>query len=146
MHTGEPLFGGTNQVDQVCRIIDIIGPPPVEMIRNSPDKNRTNVSPTAFSVQKMVYYLRHTDSFLQFFEKINVGEDHRLPSTCDLSCTIRDNLDGSSYVLKRPGKDNPPSRTLEEVIGVYTSGPGGRRSGEPGHTVAKYEEFLDFVR
>ncbi len=43
MHTGEPLFGGTNQVDQVCRIIDIIGLPPVEMIRNSPEKNRTNV-------------------------------------------------------------------------------------------------------
>lgn len=43
MHTGEPLFGGTNQVDQVCRIIDIIGLPPIEMIRNSPEKNRTNV-------------------------------------------------------------------------------------------------------
>lgn len=43
MHTGEPLFGGTNQVDQVCRIIDVIGPPPIEMIRNSPEKNRTNV-------------------------------------------------------------------------------------------------------
>jgi dual specificity tyrosine-phosphorylation-regulated kinase 1 len=43
MHTGEPLFGGTNQVDQVCRIIDVIGPPPVEMLRASPEKSRSNV-------------------------------------------------------------------------------------------------------
>ncbi len=35
---------------------------------------------------------------------------------------------------------------LEDIIGVNTGGPGGRRSGEPGHSQAKYEEFLDFVR
>lgn len=44
LHTGEPLFGGANQTDQVCRIIDVIGMPPIEMIRESPDKTRTLVS------------------------------------------------------------------------------------------------------
>ena len=43
MHTGEPLFGGSNQADQICRIIDILGMPPIEMIRNSPEKIRTAV-------------------------------------------------------------------------------------------------------
>ena len=44
MHTGEPLFGGLNQADQVCRIIDILGLPPIEMLRRSPEKVRSNVS------------------------------------------------------------------------------------------------------
>ena len=44
MHTGEPLFGGANQADQMCRIIDILGMPPLEMIRNSPEKVRSLVS------------------------------------------------------------------------------------------------------
>jgi dual specificity tyrosine-phosphorylation-regulated kinase 1 len=43
MHTGEPLFGGSNQVDQMCRIIDILGMPPLEMIKASPEKTRTQV-------------------------------------------------------------------------------------------------------
>jgi serine/threonine protein kinase len=44
LHTGEPLFGGANQVDQICRIIDVIGMPPLQMIKDSPDKTRTLVS------------------------------------------------------------------------------------------------------
>jgi serine/threonine protein kinase len=44
MHTGEPLFGGANQVDQICRIVDILGMPPLEMIKASPEKVRSQVS------------------------------------------------------------------------------------------------------
>lgn len=44
MHIGEPLFGGANQVDQMCRIVDILGLPPIEMIKASPEKNRSLVS------------------------------------------------------------------------------------------------------
>lgn len=51
MHTGEPLFGGTNQVDQVCRIVDVLGMPPVEMIKASPEKNRSQVSSSSPSMQ-----------------------------------------------------------------------------------------------
>jgi hypothetical protein len=43
MHTGEPLFGGANQVDQICRIVDIMGMPPLEMIKASPEKVRKQV-------------------------------------------------------------------------------------------------------
>lgn len=48
LHTGEPLFGGANQVDQVCRIVDVLGMPPLEMIKASPDKTRTLVSTNVF--------------------------------------------------------------------------------------------------
>lgn len=43
MHTGEPLFGGSNQADQICRIIDVLGMLPLHMILNSPEKNRSQV-------------------------------------------------------------------------------------------------------
>jgi dual specificity tyrosine-phosphorylation-regulated kinase 1 len=44
MHIGEPLFGGANQVDQMCRIVDILGLPPLKMIKSSPDKTRNLVN------------------------------------------------------------------------------------------------------
>jgi dual specificity tyrosine-phosphorylation-regulated kinase 1 len=44
MHTGEPLFGGANQADQICRIVDVLGMPPLSMIKDSPEKVRTQVS------------------------------------------------------------------------------------------------------
>lgn len=53
------------------------------------------------------------------------------------------------YILKRPAvrpRDMPPKRALEEVLGVYMGGPGGRRRGEPGHSEDKYIEFCDFIR
>jgi len=43
MHTGEPLFGGANQADQICRIVDILGMPPASMIRASPERVRSQV-------------------------------------------------------------------------------------------------------
>ena len=60
-----------------------------------------------------------------------------------------------AYVLRRPvatgtgagkGREAPPKRMLEDILGVYTGGPNGRRKGEPGHTVEKYLEFADFIR
>lgn len=122
LHTGEPLFGGANQVDQICRIVDVLGMPPLEMIRASPDKVRT-----------------------LFFEKIKPGEESTLPAVCDTSCTVLDPNENVLYVLKRPNKDMPKPRKLEEIIGVYTFGPSGRRVGEANHNQARYLEFLDFV-
>jgi dual specificity tyrosine-phosphorylation-regulated kinase 1 len=122
LHTGEPLFGGANQVDQICRIVDVLGMPPLEMIQASPDKVRT-----------------------LFFEKIKPGEESTLPAVCDTDCTVLDPTENVLYVLKRPNKDLPKSRKLDEIIGVYTSGPNGRRMGEPNHNQARYLEFLDFV-
>lgn len=43
MHTGEPLFGGANQADQICRIADVLGMPPIGMIKASPEKVRSQV-------------------------------------------------------------------------------------------------------
>lgn len=39
----------------------------------------------------------------------------------------------------------PGTRRLQEVLGVQTGGPGGRRAGEPGHSPADYLRFQDLV-
>ena len=35
MHTGEPLFAGTNEEDQMMKIVEVIGMPPRHMIEQS---------------------------------------------------------------------------------------------------------------
>ena len=40
MHTGEPLFPGSNEFDQICKIVDILGMPSKEYIEQSPKKNK----------------------------------------------------------------------------------------------------------
>lgn len=35
----------------------------------------------------------------------------------------------------------PATRRLHEILGVETGGPGGRRSGEPGHAPCDYLKF-----
>lgn len=44
LHTGEPLFGGHDQVDQMSRIVDVLGMPPFYMIDASQPQVRSLVS------------------------------------------------------------------------------------------------------
>jgi dual specificity tyrosine-phosphorylation-regulated kinase 1 len=130
LHTGEPLFGGTDQVDQMCRIVELLGMLPVEMIDLSPLKTRE-----------------------QFFEKIIITAENSNIITFDPSCMCK-LLDGSAYYkLKRTlsaQKDgkiiDKTVRSLTEIIGVNSGGPHGRRLGETGHSVDNYIEFESFIR
>ena len=39
----------------------------------------------------------------------------------------------------------PGTRKLADILGVCTGGPGGRRAGEQGHSVADYLKFKDLI-
>lgn len=39
----------------------------------------------------------------------------------------------------------PATRKLTDILGVEIGGPGGRRLGEPGHTVQDYLKFKDLI-
>uniref|UniRef100_A0A3P9HS63 dual-specificity kinase n=1 Tax=Oryzias latipes TaxID=8090 RepID=A0A3P9HS63_ORYLA len=39
MHTGEPLFSGSNEVDQMNKIVEVLGVPPSHMLDAAPKKN-----------------------------------------------------------------------------------------------------------
>lgn len=54
-----------------------------------------------------------------------------------------------SYVLKK-SKDGkkykpPGTRRLHDILGVESGGPGGRRIGEPGHSISDYLKFKDLI-
>ncbi|XP_055501112.1 dual specificity tyrosine-phosphorylation-regulated kinase 1A isoform X4 [Leucoraja erinacea] len=103
MHTGEPLFSGANEVDQMNKIVEVLGIPPSHILDQAPKARK-------------------------FFEKLS-----------DASWTVKKTKDG-----KREYKP-PGTRKLHSILGVETGGPGGRRAGESGHTVADYLKFKDLI-
>jgi len=111
MHTGEPLFGGADQADQMCRIVDVLGMPPAALLESCQAKTRG-----------------------QFFERID-GVSTEAPVDVDMRCTIATTDKMGVFALKRPAnnRDAPRSRTLADIIGVNSGGPHGRRKEEPGH-------------
>lgn len=102
MHTGEPLFSGSNEMDQMNKIIEVLGQPPKHLLDQA-HKTR------------------------KFFDKLPDG----------------------SYVLKKTNNQRKykqaGSRKLHDILGVETGGPGGRRHGEVGHSVADYLKFKDLI-
>ena len=140
MHTGEPLFGGVDQVDQMCRIVDVLGMPPLSMLETSPP-----------DVLNKYFYrvdLRGNPSSHLVNQAWN--DLVQLPAECDPECSAMSADRSIVYVLRRPRnaeRDNlRRPRTLESILGVHIGGPQGRRFGEAGHSEDRYLEFLDFIR
>lgn len=53
------------------------------------------------------------------------------------------------YILRKT-KDSKKyklsgTKKLHDILGVETGGPGGRRSGEPGHSMSDYLKFKDLI-
>ncbi|XP_034240411.1 dual specificity tyrosine-phosphorylation-regulated kinase 1B [Thrips palmi] len=103
MHTGEPLFSGANEVDQMNKIVEVLGMPPKHLL-DAAHKTR------------------------KYFDKV--------PG--DGSYVLRKSRDGKKYRL-------PGTRRLHDLLGVDSWGPGGRRLGEPGHSVSDYLKFKDLI-
>eukprot|EP00998_Keelungia_sp_KM082_P003304 NODE_140_length_2523_cov_135.426544_g136_i0.p1 GENE.NODE_140_length_2523_cov_135.426544_g136_i0~~NODE_140_length_2523_cov_135.426544_g136_i0.p1 ORF type:complete len:772 (+),score=132.91 NODE_140_length_2523_cov_135.426544_g136_i0:109-2424(+) len=102
MHTGQPLFDGKDEPEQLLKQVAVLGSIPQRHVENSPKKK-------------------------QFF--------------------VHD-AKSKKYLLQPPGKDPSryPRQSLENIIGVYSGGPGGRRKDQAGHSESEYLQFLDLVR
>nr|CAD7569276.1 unnamed protein product [Timema californicum] len=103
MHTGEPLFSGANEVDQMNKIVEVLGMPPKHILDQ------------AHKARK-------------YFDKM----------PADASYVLKKPKDGKKYKL-------PGTRRLHDILGVESGGPGGRRLGEPGHSVSDYLKFKDLI-
>ncbi|KAI2802381.1 Dual specificity tyrosine-phosphorylation-regulated kinase 1A [Blomia tropicalis] len=101
MHIGKPLFKGSNETDQMNKIVEVLGIPPAHVLNSA---HRTS---------------KYFDTLLDGTRVIQPVE---------------------SVKYKLPGH-----RKLSEILGVGVGGPGGRRLGEPGHSVADYLKFNDLV-
>ncbi len=167
MHTGEPLFGGSDQCDQMCRIVDILGMPPLHMIESGPDDNRNNyfervaiknkgpnagppgtgTGPTPFGGSTGGHPSPASAVQVDPLRDITLAT---VPAHCDSSCVRQCSTGDAVWVLKRPQKEGgstqPPKRSLAEIIGVYTGGPHGRHEGSDGHGVDHYMAFLEFIQ
>ena len=98
MHTGEPLFAGRTESDQLDKIISVCGMPPESML----------------------------------VEGVKVSRHFRVPDASS-----------DDFVYRR--KDKIVARNLEEILGMHSGGPKGRRKGTPGHDPEHYGLFIDLI-
>lgn len=121
MHTGEPLFGGCNQLDQLRRIIEVLGMPPLSMIKQSPPNVCSHYFDT-YNLSDLNQYKHHGNYIID--EENSIFYQLKKSSTTTLS------------------QRSPP---LEKLFLSQEGGPYGRRLNEPGHSIQCYKVFLSFI-
>ncbi|GBG34687.1 Protein kinase, putative [Hondaea fermentalgiana] len=117
MHTGEPLFSGTDEHDQMIRLVAVRGMPPEEILDSSAKTHKffePNTNPeTAHAI------------FRESKWKLKPRKGRSDPVEVDLE---------------------RHRRSLHAILGINSSsGPAARRKNEPGHSHAMYETFIDLV-
>ncbi|CAI4233205.1 unnamed protein product [Auanema sp. JU1783] len=105
MHTGEPLFAGASEVDQMMKIVEVLGIPPKHLLDRGTKTHK---------------YFDMMEDGLYYCKK------------------IRDEYKNN---YKPPGY-----RKLQDILGVSSGGPGGRRAGESGHSFEDYMKFKDLIK
>jgi len=138
MHTGEPLFSGSDQFDQMQKIVKLLGMVPDHMLEQSSDQHR-----------------------LQFFERV-VGPSGRVSwtikqqntsgSTRAGSSSRRDatgNQQNQSFHSSRPVTvvipSESPARSLMEIISAETQRKRKYPPSETGNSPRNYELFVNLI-
>ena len=114
MHTGEPLFGGTEPLDQMCKIVDVLGMPPFAMLERAPNNNRQpffyridindNSNGDGSSGTSSGSYGSNTNTTSTPLE---------IPSDCDKNCHVWNNDKTIVFYLRRfapPANNNRSER------------------------------------
>mmetsp|Transcript_18494 Transcript_18494/g.26605 ORF Transcript_18494/g.26605 Transcript_18494/m.26605 type:complete len:633 (-) Transcript_18494:701-2599(-) len=119
MHTGEPLFSGSDQFDQMQKIVKVLGMLPNNMLDQSGDNHR-----------------------LQFFErrKTSTGEEWAIKQENDNSASSTNSTEREIVI---PSAD--PIASLAEVVGAETSRKKKYPPTEPGHSARNYDLFVDLI-
>lgn len=115
MHTGEPLFSGSDQFDQMQKIVKVLGMIPKDMLEQSKDEYR-----------------------LQFFERR--GQEWTLKQASSSSSASSQQRSSQQRPIIVPSED--PVASLAEVIGAETR---RRPPTEPGHSSRNYDMFVDLI-
>lgn len=148
MHTGVPLFNGSDETIQMAKICEVLGMPPDEYIAAASKSDTLFSRPQATGCHMPL----KTDQVrcqvlfrLLLVSAASTLLSFPLPFSTDVSASACDTRDfGSScpclrcHPMQAVGVGPPASRPLNGVLGVSTGGPGGRRAGEAGHSVAHY--------
>jgi len=120
MHTGEPLFSGSDQFDQMQKVVKLLGMVPDHMLEQSSDQHR-----------------------LQFFERV-VGPTGRISWTIKQRNTPGSSRAGSTSVEDViPSKS--PAKSLMEIISAETNRKKKYPPSETGNSPRNYELFVDLI-
>jgi dual specificity tyrosine-phosphorylation-regulated kinase 1 len=96
MHTGEPLFNGHNEFDQMNKIVEVLGVPPLQMLEQGSKSKR--------------YFDRYPDGTWQI-KRIKEGKKYKMPGTRRL----RDIL-GSDTGGPQARRANEPGHSLQDYL------------------------------
>jgi len=121
MHTGEPLFSGSDQVDQMQKIVKILGMVPTSMVEKADDQHR-----------------------LQFFERITNRSGREVWTVKQVASSSR--AGGSTTpedAVVTPSMN--PIATLTEVIRGDVTRKKKYPVSETGNSAANYELFVDLI-
>lgn len=117
MHTGEPLFSGTDEHDQMIRLVAVRGMPPEEILDGSTKTHKFFEPNTA------------PDTCHEVFR----NSKWKLKPHKNRSRSVDSELDQHQ-------------RSLRSILGMDgNNGPASRRKGEPGHSDEMYGIFIDLV-
>ena len=125
MHTGEPLFSGANEVDQMNKIVEVLGMPPRAMLD---------------SAHKTKKYFDKLPDGSYVLKKSKEGKKYKAPGNRRLHDIIGNTNTSFGIIVVFISNTN-----FFMQPGVESGGPGGRRSGEIGHFVSDYLKFKDLI-
>eukprot|EP00586_Coscinodiscus_wailesii_P017700 CAMPEP_0172504062 /NCGR_PEP_ID=MMETSP1066-20121228/174934_1 /TAXON_ID=671091 /ORGANISM="Coscinodiscus wailesii, Strain CCMP2513" /LENGTH=245 /DNA_ID=CAMNT_0013280059 /DNA_START=305 /DNA_END=1042 /DNA_ORIENTATION=- len=115
MHTGKPLFSGSDQFDQMQKIVKVLGMVPSQIIDQANDQHR-----------------------LQFFERDSHRNEWQLKRSSNSGGSQR-----SQPKPIFPSRD--PRASLAQVIGAETSRKKKIPPNEPGQSSRHYDLFVDLI-
>jgi serine/threonine protein kinase len=96
MHTGEPLFNGHNEFDQMNKIVEVLGMPPLHMLEQGSKSKR--------------YFDRFPDGTWQI-KRVKEGKKYKLPGTRRLRDII-----GSETGGPQSRRANEPGHSLHDYL------------------------------
>ena len=128
MHTGEPLFSGADQLDQMRKLVEVLGMPPESMIEASDKACRDQ-------------YFAPNPACTAPPSGVSTRARGKEPAAPPHRWILR-----TKHKAGDAPAAAPRGRGLESIVGGGGGGPGGRRKGEPGHGEQNYALFLDLVQ
>ena len=137
LHTGEPLFAGSNEFDQMMKITEVLGVPPNNMLDSAPKTRKF----FARVQQQMEPSLMNQPSFSMpsFYQSILQPQQQQAGGTGEKSVYMPlRSKEGRRYMA-------PATRYLHDILGIETGGPAGRRLDEAGHSPQDYLRFKDLL-
>ena len=147
MHTGEPLFSGADQLDQMRKLVDVLGMPPDSMIEAADATCRDQFfqhDGNAWRLRRRPDDHRRANHHHHHDEKPTPTNNTTGRLLGGQSTFANNNNNGSSSQQQQQPNNNN-GRGVAHIVGRSVGGPGGRRRGEPGHGEANYDLFLDLV-